>query len=62
MKLKAGNQQRKAMKPKAGSLKRLIKQGFPGGTVVMSLPANAGGTGLIPGQGRSTCHVAWPKK
>ena len=27
--------------------------GFPGGTVVKNLPANAGGTGLIPGLGRS---------
>ena len=27
--------------------------GFPGGTVVMNLPANAGDTGSIPGLGRS---------
>ena len=26
---------------------------FPGGTVVRNLPANVGGTGSIPGQGRS---------
>ena len=26
--------------------------GFPGGAVVMNLPANAGDTGSIPGQGR----------
>ena len=26
---------------------------IPGGTVVKNLPANAGGTGLIPGSGRS---------
>ena len=28
-------------------------RGFPGGTVVKNLPANAGDTGSIPGQGRS---------
>ena len=27
--------------------------GFPGGTVVKNLPANAGGTGSSPGPGRS---------
>ena len=27
--------------------------GFPGGSVVKSLPANAGDVGLIPGMGRS---------
>ena len=27
--------------------------GFPGGSVVNSPPANAGGTGSIPGAGRS---------
>ena len=27
--------------------------GFPGGSVVKSLPANAGDTGSIPGSGRS---------
>ena len=27
--------------------------GFPGGTVVKNLPANAGDAGLIPGSGRS---------
>ena len=27
--------------------------GFPGGSVVKNLPANAGDTGLIPGLGRS---------
>ena len=31
--------------------------GFPGGTVVKNLPANAGNTGLIPGLGRS--HMPW---
>ena len=27
--------------------------GFPGGSVVKSLPANAGDTGSVPGLGRS---------
>ena len=31
----------------------LLKQGFLGGTVIKNLPANAGGTGSIPGLGRS---------
>ena len=31
--------------------------GFPGGTVVESLPANAGDTGSSPGLGRS--HMPW---
>ena len=32
-------------------------EGFPGGTVVQSPPANAGDTGSDPGPGRS--HVPW---
>ena len=32
-------------------------QGFTGGTVVESLPANAGDTGSSPGLGRS--HMPW---
>ena len=32
-------------------------QGFPCGTVVKSLPANAGDTGSSPGPGRS--HMLW---
>ena len=31
--------------------------GFPGGTVVETLPANAGDTGSSPGPGRS--HMPW---
>ena len=31
----------------------LISWGFPGGSVVMNLPANAGDLGSIPGWGRS---------
>ena len=30
----------------------LLKQGLPGGAVIKNLPANAGGTGSIPGSGR----------
>ena len=30
-----------------------MNEGFPGGSVVKNLPANAGDTGLIPGLGRS---------
>ena len=30
-----------------------MSRGFPGGTVVKNLPANAGDTGLSPGPGRS---------
>ena len=33
------------------------KVGFPGGTVVENLPANAGDTGSSPGLGRS--HMPW---
>ena len=32
-------------------------RGFPGGTVVKNLPANAGDMGSRPGPGRS--HMAW---
>ena len=32
-------------------------EGFPGGTVVENLPANAGDTGSSPGVGRS--HMPW---
>ena len=32
-------------------------QGFPGGTEVKNLPANAGDTGLSPGPGRS--NMPW---
>ena len=30
-----------------------MEVGFPGGSVVKTLPANAGDTGLVPGSGRS---------
>ena len=41
-----------------GKVNDIIKnyRGFPGGTVVESLPANAGDTGSSPGLGRSTCR------
>ena len=32
----------------------MLAQGFPGGSVIKNLPANAGDTGLIPGSGRSS--------
>ena len=35
-------------------------RGFPGGTVVKNLPANARDTGSIPGPGRS--HMPWSNK
>ena len=31
-----------------------MNQGFPGGSVIKKLSANAGDTGLIPGLGRSS--------
>ena len=34
-----------------------IREGFPGGVVVESVPANAGDTGSSPGLGRS--HMPW---
>ena len=33
--------------------KKKNREGFPGGSVVNNLPANACDTGLIPGPGRS---------
>ena len=36
----------------SASIKKVC-QGFPGGTVVKNLPANAGDTGSSPGLGRS---------
>ena len=35
-------------------------QGFPGGSEVKNLPANAGDVGLIPGPGRF--HMSWSNK
>ena len=32
----------------------VLQWGFPGGSVVKNLPANAGDTGSIPGWGRSS--------
>ena len=34
-------------------IKKSTNRGFPGGAVVKNPPANAGGTGLSPGLGRS---------
>ena len=39
-----------------------IKTGdFPGGSVVKTSPSNAGGAGLIPGQGAKIPHASGPK-
>ena len=35
---------------------------FPHGLVGKTLPSNAEGAGLIPGQGAKIPHVSWPKK
>ena len=40
-----------------GSFSNLQMLGFPGGSVVKDLPANAGDMGSIPGSGRS--HMSW---
>ena len=34
-------------------LQNVVSRGFPGGSVIKNLPANAGDTGLSPGPGRS---------
>ena len=45
-------------------LKRRIRtnylMGFPGGSVVKNLPANAGDAGSIPGWGRFPQRRKWP--
>ena len=46
-----GKQEKKA-RCKIVHTKKIV-QGFPGGTVVKNLPANAGDTGSSPGPGRS---------
>ena len=35
---------------------------FPGGPVDKTSPSNAGGVGLIPGQGAKLPHASQPKK
>ena len=35
---------------------------FSGGPVVKTLSSNAGGAGLIPGQGIKISHASWPEK
>ena len=34
---------------------------FPGSAMVKTLPSNAGGAGLIPGQGTKIPHASWLK-
>ena len=38
-----------------------MKWGFPGGAVVESLPASAGGVGSIPGRGAKIPHASQTK-
>ena len=40
-------------KPNTPQRKKATDEDFPGGAVVKNPPANAGGTGSIPGPGRS---------
>ena len=35
---------------------------FLGGPVIKTLPSNAGGASLIPGQGAKMPHASWPNK
>ena len=42
--------------------KRIITEDFPGSPVVETLPSNAGGAGLIPGQECKIPHVSGPTK
>ena len=34
---------------------------LPGSPVVKTSPSNAGGAGLIPGQGAKITHASWPR-
>ena len=38
-----------------------MKEDFPGGPVVETLPSNAGGAGSIPAQGAKVPHASRPK-
>ena len=38
-----------------------MNRDFPGSPVVKTLPFNAEGVGLIPGQGAKIPHASWPK-
>ncbi|CAI9168220.1 unnamed protein product [Rangifer tarandus platyrhynchus] len=52
-------------KPQAGGRapkKEKGPQDFPGGPVVKILLSDAGGAGLIPGQGTKIPHASWPQK
>ena len=53
MKMKSRNQMKGKNKLIQNTYKKRTGQGFPGGAVVESLPANAGDTGSSPGLGRS---------
>ena len=43
------------------SSKSRRKRDFPGDLVAKTLPPNAGGVGLTPGQGAKIPHALWPK-
>ena len=43
-------------------LERVNSGAIPGGPVIKTSPSNAGGMGLIPGQGAKIPHVSWPEK
>ena len=43
-------------------IKRKKDRDFPGGPLVKTSPFNAGGSGLIPGQGAMIPHASGPKK
>ena len=43
------------------SLSKIEVWDFPGGPVVKASPSNAGGVGLIPGQGAKIPHASWSK-
>ena len=43
-------------------LERVNSGAIPGGPVIKTSPSNAGGIGLIPGQGAKIPHASWPEK
>ena len=42
-------------------LKETVSRNVPGGPVVKTLPSNAGGANLIPGQEAKIPHASWLK-
>ena len=39
-----------------------MAQDFRGDSMAKTPPYNAGGEGLVPGQGTESPHASWPKK